>query len=243
MRQNQNIKRSRGQRRKQGGNVNRALDSTGPDVKIRGTAMQIYEKYMQLSRDAQSAGDRIRAENLLQHAEHYFRIIRAMQPSAAAPQHESSQQDPMNAKQPKPSAYGSNGSAESPSGAAGAAGAAGDAGDAGDAPSDAAPAGDAAASAERPAAEQAMGGEERRVPRAPRRRRPRRAGEEANGAAGAPAKPDAAPESSNLEASSSLEASSGLESSTPPGGKSDAATSPADADDAAPANPTRISAN
>ena len=80
MRQGQSLKRPRNQRRKQGGNVNRAMESTGPDVKIRGTANQIHEKYLQLSRDAQSSGDRIKAENFLQHAEHYFRILRAMQP-------------------------------------------------------------------------------------------------------------------------------------------------------------------
>jgi hypothetical protein len=75
------MKRNRNQRRRQGGmNVNRALDSNGPDVRIRGTANQIYEKYLALARDAASSGDRVKAENYLQHAEHYFRLIRAMQP-------------------------------------------------------------------------------------------------------------------------------------------------------------------
>jgi len=81
MRQGQNGKRGRNQRRRQGGNVNRALDSTGPDVKIRGTAAQILDKYQALARDAQSAGDRVKAENYLQHAEHYFRILQALQPN------------------------------------------------------------------------------------------------------------------------------------------------------------------
>ncbi|MEM8987393.1 MAG: DUF4167 domain-containing protein [Pseudomonadota bacterium] len=84
MRQGQNLKRGRNQRRKSGGNVNRAMDSSGPDVRIRGTAAQIYDKYIGLSRDAQTAGDRIKAENYLQHAEHYFRIMRAMQPNFSA---------------------------------------------------------------------------------------------------------------------------------------------------------------
>ena len=76
------MKRGRNQRRRQGGNnPNRALDSNGPDVRIRGTANQIYDKYQTLARDASSAGDRVKAENYLQHAEHYFRMIRAMQPA------------------------------------------------------------------------------------------------------------------------------------------------------------------
>lgn len=50
-------------------------DSNGPDVKIRGNPNQIYDKYIVLARDATSSGDRVMAENYLQHAEHYFRII------------------------------------------------------------------------------------------------------------------------------------------------------------------------
>jgi len=76
-----------GQRRPgQGNNSNRSFDSNGPDVKVRGPASHIYERYMQLARDANSAGDRIQAENFLQHAEHYYRVFRAMQPVAPAPQ-------------------------------------------------------------------------------------------------------------------------------------------------------------
>ena len=51
----------------------------GPDVKIRGTASHVAEKYLQLARDAQSSGDPIAAENYYQHAEHYFRLIAAAQ--------------------------------------------------------------------------------------------------------------------------------------------------------------------
>ena len=54
-------------------------ESNGPDVKIRGTASHIGEKYLQLARDAQSSGDPIAAENYYQHAEHYFRLIAAAQ--------------------------------------------------------------------------------------------------------------------------------------------------------------------
>jgi hypothetical protein len=75
------MKRGRNQRRRQGVNPNRALDSNGPEVRIRGTANQVFDKYITLARDASSSGDRVKAENYLQHAEHYFRMIRAMQPS------------------------------------------------------------------------------------------------------------------------------------------------------------------
>ncbi len=54
---------------------NRTFDSNGPDVKVRGSASQICDKYLALARDASSSGDRVRAESLLQHAEHYFRLI------------------------------------------------------------------------------------------------------------------------------------------------------------------------
>lgn len=51
------------------------FDSSGPDVRIRGNAFQVYEKYQALARDAHTSGDRVAAENYLQHAEHYYRII------------------------------------------------------------------------------------------------------------------------------------------------------------------------
>ncbi|CAN7257600.1 DUF4167 domain-containing protein [Caulobacter sp. LjRoot300] len=63
-------------------NANRAFDSNGPEgVKVRGAAQSVYEKYQQLARDATSSGDRVLAENYLQHAEHYFRVLRAIQPN------------------------------------------------------------------------------------------------------------------------------------------------------------------
>lgn len=79
MRSGQISKRSRGRGRKPGVQVNRSFDSNGPDVKIRGSASQIYEKYQALARDAQASGDRIMAENYLQHAEHYYRVLTALQ--------------------------------------------------------------------------------------------------------------------------------------------------------------------
>lgn len=74
------MKRQRGRGRKPGNPANRSYESNGPEVKIRGNASQIYEKYLTLARDATSSGDRVRAENLYQHAEHYYRIVQANQP-------------------------------------------------------------------------------------------------------------------------------------------------------------------
>jgi len=58
-----------------GHNPNRTYDSSGPDIKIRGSASHVYEKYLQLARDANTQGDRVMAESYLQHAEHYYRIL------------------------------------------------------------------------------------------------------------------------------------------------------------------------
>lgn len=63
-----------------GGSRNQTFDSNGPSVRIRGTAHQVMEKYLALARDAAGQDDRVLAENYLQHAEHYFRIIQSMQP-------------------------------------------------------------------------------------------------------------------------------------------------------------------
>jgi hypothetical protein len=87
MRDFKGMKRQRGRNRGGGGgkpqqqNANRAFDSNGPEgIKVRGAAQSVFEKYQQLARDASSAGDRVLGENYLQHAEHYFRTLRAMQP-------------------------------------------------------------------------------------------------------------------------------------------------------------------
>ena len=75
MRQGNGSRRSRGRgngkRQGRGGQI----DSHGPDIRIRGSAQQVCNKYLALARDATSIGDRISAENLFQHAEHYFRIM------------------------------------------------------------------------------------------------------------------------------------------------------------------------
>lgn len=85
MRPNQqnNKNRSRG-RNNNGGRkhlnpLSRNYESNGPDVKVRGNAAHVAEKYLQLARDAQSSGDSVMAENYLQHAEHYFRIVASAQ--------------------------------------------------------------------------------------------------------------------------------------------------------------------
>tara|TARA_B100000678_G_scaffold230534_1_gene198978 strand:+ start:31447 stop:32121 length:675 start_codon:yes stop_codon:yes gene_type:complete len=85
------MKRQRGRGRKPNNPGNRSYESNGPDVKIRGNANQIYEKYLQYGRDAQTSGDRIAAEAYFQHAEHYFRIMAANMPKDRLPQNQDDQ--------------------------------------------------------------------------------------------------------------------------------------------------------
>ena len=70
-------KSNRNNNRPQGNVVNRVFDSSGPEGKVRGTPQQVIEKYNQLARDAQLAGDRVATENFQQHAEHYLRLLGA----------------------------------------------------------------------------------------------------------------------------------------------------------------------
>lgn len=79
--------------------LTRVYESNGPDVKIRGTANHVADKYLQLARDAQSSGDPVSAENYFQHAEHYFRLI-------AAANEQFRQQNPN--FQPRPEGAGGN---------------------------------------------------------------------------------------------------------------------------------------
>src|SRR5437868_2755788 len=87
MRNGQNNKRMRNRNNNNNNNNNRrgqnpmtrVFESNGPDIKIRGTASHIAEKYLQLARDARSSGDPVAAENYYQHAEHYFRLIATAQ--------------------------------------------------------------------------------------------------------------------------------------------------------------------
>ena len=78
MKQGSSNRRSRsrgGGKRHSGGGKNSNFESNGPEVKIRGSAQQVQEKYLALARDATTAGDRISAEAFFQYAEHYYRII------------------------------------------------------------------------------------------------------------------------------------------------------------------------
>jgi hypothetical protein len=97
-----------------GGNLNpnRTYDSNGPEIKIRGSASHVYEKYLQLARDANTQGDRVMAESYLQHAEHYFRILAAIQ----AQQQQYAQNNPQVQQQQQPNG-GGNGQYRQPNGA------------------------------------------------------------------------------------------------------------------------------
>jgi len=136
------VKRSRGRGRRpqnnnNGGggnnnnnNPNRTFDSSGPEIKIRGSAAHVYEKYLQMARDANSAGDRVMAENYLQHAEHYFRILSAAQLQQQQYQNQNQNQNPNQGQQnyhqnggPRPQANGNvngnvDGALQQPNGSA-----------------------------------------------------------------------------------------------------------------------------
>ena len=91
-------KRSRGN----GGRRNsqaktQVYDSNGPDVRIRGTAYQVTEKYLALAKDAKSVGDESLAENYLQHAEHYQRIINSFAKDSDAQKGREAQDKPQEA--------------------------------------------------------------------------------------------------------------------------------------------------
>ncbi len=118
-----NMKRMRGRNHRPGGgggggspirhhngqiplNRNHVFDSNGPDLRIRGTAQQLFEKYLQLGRDATSSGDRVMAEGYFQHAEHYFRIINAI---AQAAQQGQGAQPGQSAQQGQPGQQGQSG--------------------------------------------------------------------------------------------------------------------------------------
>lgn len=78
MRQGTNPKRLRGRTGHKNPNTrSQNFESSGPEVKVRGNAQQVVEKYLALARDASLAGDRITAESYFQHAEHYYRVMTA----------------------------------------------------------------------------------------------------------------------------------------------------------------------
>jgi len=103
---NRRPRHNRGNVRRGGSNQgSRSLDSNGPDIKIRGTASQIFEKYLALARDATSSGDRIKAENYLQHAEHYYRILN---PNGSGQKPAQQQQTPASGQKPDGAAAGAD---------------------------------------------------------------------------------------------------------------------------------------
>src|SRR5215467_470299 len=59
-------------------NRNQIFDSSGPDVRVRGNAHQVFDKYQALAREAAASGDRILSEAYWQYADHYFRMIQSM---------------------------------------------------------------------------------------------------------------------------------------------------------------------
>jgi Domain of unknown function (DUF4167) len=79
MRQGSNPRRSRGRGPRKPQNFSRPqnFDNSGSDMRVRGNAYQVMEKYLAMARDASAAGDRIAMENYLQHAEHYYRMLNA----------------------------------------------------------------------------------------------------------------------------------------------------------------------
>ncbi|QYZ71156.1 DUF4167 domain-containing protein [Neotabrizicola shimadae] len=93
MRSSKSRSRSKANRPRTLGNIiNRVFDSSGPEGKVRGTPQQIIEKYLILARDAQLSNDRVAAENFLQHAEHYTRLLSEAQREMAAEQEARQQQ-------------------------------------------------------------------------------------------------------------------------------------------------------
>src|SRR5690606_18033874 len=100
MRSSKSRSRSKSNRQRSLGNiVNRVFDSSGPEGKVRGTPQQIIEKYLMLARDAQLSNDRVAAENFLQHAEHYTRLLAEAQREMAAEQEARQQQYQQNNQQ------------------------------------------------------------------------------------------------------------------------------------------------
>ena len=100
MRQPGKNNRQRGRGRRSGhnnGHINRntTMDSNGPDVRLRGNAQQLHEKYIALANDASAAGERIQAEAYFQFADHYFRVNAAI--IAAAEERQNRHQDKNNA--------------------------------------------------------------------------------------------------------------------------------------------------
>ncbi len=91
-----------------GHNRSQVFDSNGPDVRIRGTAYQIYEKYVALAKDAAGIGDRIMEESYLQHAEHYQRVINIWAEAAGEDRHHNQHQQHHQQQAPAADSQGNN---------------------------------------------------------------------------------------------------------------------------------------
>ncbi len=97
---NKNRSRGRNRRSNNGGNpANKVYDSNGPDVRVRGNAQTVADKYLQLARDAHSGGEWVKAESYYQHAEHYLRIVAAAQALREQKQAEREKQQEERARQ------------------------------------------------------------------------------------------------------------------------------------------------
>lgn len=123
MRSPKSRSRSKSNRRSQLGNiVNRVFESAGPEGKVRGTPQQIIDKYLQAAHDAQRANDPVAAENFLQHAEHYIRLLNEAQREIEARREQQQQQQqrqrPPREDEPQPSEAEPEPAAESTPGAA-----------------------------------------------------------------------------------------------------------------------------
>ena len=106
MRSSKSRSRSKQNRPRTVGNIiNRVFDSSGPEGKVRGTPQQIIEKYQQLARDAQLSNDRVAAENFLQHAEHYTRLLAEAMREMAAEQEARQQSSQQNGQNQQPGGY------------------------------------------------------------------------------------------------------------------------------------------
>jgi|SRR5215213_2487281 Domain of unknown function (DUF4167) len=84
---------------------NQTFDSNGPNLRVRGSAHQIFERYIALAREAAIGGDRIAAENFYQHADHYFRLTGANHEGARqgiAPQQTTPTDDATDGPEPEP---------------------------------------------------------------------------------------------------------------------------------------------
>ena len=107
MRQPGKNNRQRGRGRRNGhnnGQINRntTIDSNGPDVRLRGNAQQLHEKYIALANDASAAGERIQAEAYFQFADHYFRVNAAIMAAAEERQNRHQDQNSKSQQEDKP---------------------------------------------------------------------------------------------------------------------------------------------